>query len=335
MVGSLTSVLPRESPERGARPVRAALDLHRHRGLQRRRHAADQPPLRQLRQGAEHAAGPRREPRPDGRQLSATRAARTTSSSAPTSASSAPTASSRAIATATSRSRPTRRSTRRISRPIRRSTSWRSLDPTVDLPNDLYSFFAQDQWRLRTNLTLNLGVRYDRETGFSKITDVPDDSNNFQPRLGFVWDPLERRPDGGARRLRPLRRSELPEHPAQRRLGQGAVEIVIVNPGYPDPIHEAPPRRRRRASPRSRRSRARRKRGPSASASSARSSPGFALSVDGVYCARLQPVRMARSQLSGSGHRGASRPTMGRIIEYADYGNSWYSRAARRRRRPA
>ena len=60
------------------------------------------------------------------------------------------------------------------------------LNPNQDLPNDLFSFFAQDQWRYKTNLTFNLGVRYDRERGFHKITGVPDDGNNFQPRLGVV-----------------------------------------------------------------------------------------------------------------------------------------------------
>jgi hypothetical protein len=50
--------------------------------------------------------------------------------------------------------------------------------------------FVQDDWRVRTNLTLNFGLRYDVEI----IKDIPDwpagtDKNNLDPRVGFAWDP--------------------------------------------------------------------------------------------------------------------------------------------------
>lgn len=52
------------------------------------------------------------------------------------------------------------------------------------------SGFFQEDWRVRDNLTLNLGLRYDVEF----IKDIPDwpagtDANNFDPRVGFNWDP--------------------------------------------------------------------------------------------------------------------------------------------------
>lgn len=46
----------------------------------------------------------------------------------------------------------------------------------------LLSAFAQDKYRLRQGLTLDLGVRYDRQT----FTDA---TANVAPRLGFAWDP--------------------------------------------------------------------------------------------------------------------------------------------------
>jgi hypothetical protein len=52
------------------------------------------------------------------------------------------------------------------------------------------SGFFQEDWRALDNLTLNLGLRYDVEF----IKDIPDwpagtDANNFDPRVGFAWDP--------------------------------------------------------------------------------------------------------------------------------------------------
>ncbi len=109
-------------------------------------------------------------------------------------------------------------------------------DPWVDLNEEIYAFFAQDSWRARTNLTLNFGIRYDRETAFSTINGVPDDTNNFAPRVGFVWDPFgtgRTAVRGGAGLyvdqvfLNP---------PLNVVLAQRARDITIVNPGYPDPF---------------------------------------------------------------------------------------------------
>jgi carboxypeptidase family protein len=53
---------------------------------------------------------------------------------------------------------------------------------TVD--DTLWSLFAQDDFRLRPDLTLNLGIRYEQQT-------FTDSRKNFAPRVGFAYDWLQ------------------------------------------------------------------------------------------------------------------------------------------------
>ncbi len=52
------------------------------------------------------------------------------------------------------------------------------------------TLYLQDRWAARPNLTLNLGVRWDRQeiidASGEKRIDLKDD---YAPRLGFIWDP--------------------------------------------------------------------------------------------------------------------------------------------------
>jgi hypothetical protein len=83
----------------------------------------------------------------------------------------------------------------------------------VDLRTTIVAGYAQDDWRFRTNLTVNIGVRYEMNTDFTEsrnrlgalatptsaaVTPVKTFfSNNptllnFNPRVGFAWDPYGR-----------------------------------------------------------------------------------------------------------------------------------------------
>jgi len=63
------------------------------------------------------------------------------------------------------------------------------------------AFFAQDDWKISPRLTLNFGVRYEYEmlpSPFSNLVNpavpqtaaLPNDANNFGPRVGFAWSPF-------------------------------------------------------------------------------------------------------------------------------------------------
>jgi len=53
---------------------------------------------------------------------------------------------------------------------------------SYELPQWLNTAFIQDNIHLRSDLTIDLGLRYDRQT----LTDAKD---NFAPRIGFGWHP--------------------------------------------------------------------------------------------------------------------------------------------------
>ena len=97
-----------------------------------------------------------------------------------------------------------------MNQPSRFRAALPGLTTPRSLHQNLFGAYAQDDWRIRPNLTLNLGVRYE-------ITSVPTESNgklstllsltspvnhlgsplfqnptllNFEPRVGLIWSPL-------------------------------------------------------------------------------------------------------------------------------------------------
>jgi hypothetical protein len=84
-----------------------------------------------------------------------------------------------------------------------------SLTPR-DLRQSLFGAYLQDDWRFRSNLTLNLGLRYEMTTvpteingKLANLRNLSDATphlgdpffnnptkRNFEPRIGFAWDPF-------------------------------------------------------------------------------------------------------------------------------------------------
>jgi outer membrane receptor protein involved in Fe transport len=58
-------------------------------------------------------------------------------------------------------------------------------EPVLSQTNPNVGLYAQDEWRIGSNLTLNLGLRYDLQY----LEPVNNDTNNLSPRAGFAWSP--------------------------------------------------------------------------------------------------------------------------------------------------
>lgn len=84
-----------------------------------------------------------------------------------------------------------------------------SGDPDFFLASKMFGVYFQDDWKVRSGLTLNLGVRWDKDIGLYASSQIPnnrtyqelkaigspyaakipqDDNHGISPRIGFAWD---------------------------------------------------------------------------------------------------------------------------------------------------
>lgn len=84
-----------------------------------------------------------------------------------------------------------------------------SGDPDFFLASKMFGVYFQDDWKIRSGFTLNLGVRWDKDIGLYASSQIPnnrtyqelkaigsplaskiphDDNHGISPRIGFAWD---------------------------------------------------------------------------------------------------------------------------------------------------
>lgn len=104
-------------------------------------------------------------------------------------------------------------------------------NPLVEYSQWQAGFFVQDDWRARSNLTLSGGLRQEIQTHL-------DDHLNLAPRFGFTWSPFasgKTTVRGGGGIFHEWLEAEIYEQ-TLRVDGVRQQELVISNPGYPDPF---------------------------------------------------------------------------------------------------
>ncbi len=81
--------------------------------------------------------------------------------------------------------------------PTQYTQAFSTVDGAVSYDSELLALYASEEWRLREDLTLEFGLRYERQDnprpGTSNplvplTAQIPDDED-LAPRVGFAWDP--------------------------------------------------------------------------------------------------------------------------------------------------
>ena len=104
-----------------------------------------------------------------------------------------------------------------------------SGDPRLDTNQFEFGAFLQSDWRMRPNLTLSFGLRYEAQTNIG-------DKNNFDPRLGIAYALGQTTVLRGGVGLFHQRLGTGTVASLLRLDGTRQLQTVIRNPSYPDPF---------------------------------------------------------------------------------------------------
>jgi Carboxypeptidase regulatory-like domain len=108
-------------------------------------------------------------------------------------------------------------------------------DPSLKYRQYQLGWYVQDDWRVRKNFTLSYGLR-------QELQNHVDGKFNLAPRLGFVWSPKKNGSitlRGGAGVFYDWFAATTYEQ-TLRVDGQRQRDLVITNPGYPNPFSGGP-----------------------------------------------------------------------------------------------
>lgn len=108
----------------------------------------------------------------------------------------------------------------------------RSGPGRVDFDQVQFGWYAQDDWRIRKNFTLSLGLRHEWQSNLR-------DQNNVMPRIGFAWSPARSKGNttlrGGGGIFYDWFAADTYEQ-ALRVNGQQQSDLVVRDPGFPNPL---------------------------------------------------------------------------------------------------
>jgi hypothetical protein len=112
----------------------------------------------------------------------------------------------------------------------------RTGQPALNFSQYQFAWYWQDDYRVRKNLLLSYGVRHELQTNLS-------DHSNFAPRVGVAWTPNKSGTvtiRAGAGIFYDWFEAGTFEQ-ALRVDGRRQIDLVVQNPGYPDPLSTGTP----------------------------------------------------------------------------------------------